>query len=46
MWHTYTDDKVDRAAVALKMLYLSDLRDLQDEVNEVIQLAQEYTANP
>ena len=32
--------------MVLKMLHLSDLRELQGDVNALISLAQEYTANP
>lgn len=30
----------------LKMLYVEDLRELQDEVNDLLVLCQERTANP
>eukprot|EP00598_Pedospumella_elongata_P016963 CAMPEP_0184990128 /NCGR_PEP_ID=MMETSP1098-20130426/31087_1 /TAXON_ID=89044 /ORGANISM="Spumella elongata, Strain CCAP 955/1" /LENGTH=233 /DNA_ID=CAMNT_0027515263 /DNA_START=30 /DNA_END=731 /DNA_ORIENTATION=- len=42
-----TQDKiVNQVALVMKMLYLSDLRDLQNEVNSLLVLVQEYTANP
>lgn len=40
------DVLLDQAAVVLKMLYLFDFRELQDDLNNVIILGQEYTANP
>jgi RLL motif containing protein 1 len=40
------DTVLDQAAVVLKMLYLFDFRELQDDLNNVIILGQEYTANP
>lgn len=40
------DVQVDRAAAVLRLLYIDDLRELQTQVNEVIALTQEYTANP
>ena len=32
--------------LTLKMLYLSDYRDLQNDVNALVVTAQEFTANP
>jgi len=40
------DKIVNQVALVMKMLYLSDLRDLQNEVNSLLVLVQEYTANP
>jgi hypothetical protein len=37
---------VNKVALVLKMLYLSDFRDLQNEVNALLVLVQEFTANP
>jgi hypothetical protein len=41
-----TDAVVNKVALVLKMLYLSDFRDLQNEVNSLLVLVQECTANP
>lgn len=42
-----TKDKVvDRVARALTMLYVTDLRDLQNDINDILVSAQEFTANP
>lgn len=40
------DEIVNKIALVLRMLYLSDFRELQNEVNDLIVLGQEYTANP
>lgn len=40
------DEGVDRAARLLYVLYVEDLRRLQDQVNGCIAKAQEFTANP
>ena len=40
------DDVLNRLAVVLKMLHLDDFRDLQTDLNALIALGQEYTANP
>lgn len=40
------DKLVNDVAKVLKMLYVSDFRELQDEVNDLIVLCQEHTANP
>jgi hypothetical protein len=37
---------VDRVARALRMLYVADLRELQNDVNDMLVAAQEFTANP
>ena len=42
----WLDKIMDEVAVVLRMLYLSDFRELQNEANELIVLGQEYTANP
>jgi len=43
---TTDDAMVDQAAKLLKMLYLTDLRNLQSAVNNILVTAQEFTANP
>lgn len=40
------DAVVDRVARALTMLYVADLRDLQNDINDILVSAQEFTANP
>lgn len=40
------DKVVNQIAVVLKMLHLADLRELQSDVNSLVVLCQEYTANP
>jgi RLL motif-containing protein 1 len=40
------DHDVNQAAIVLKMLYLSDFREMQNDLNALIVLGQEYTANP
>lgn len=40
------DPALDKAVAVLRMLYVSDLRDLQDRVNELIVSVQAYTADP
>ncbi len=40
------DGMVDRISVVLKMLYLADLRDLQDAINDIIVSAQRFTGDP
>ena len=44
--HMSADDIVNRLAVVLKMLYLADLRELQTDLNSLMVLGQEFTANP
>mmetsp|Transcript_4638 Transcript_4638/g.6380 ORF Transcript_4638/g.6380 Transcript_4638/m.6380 type:complete len:257 (-) Transcript_4638:219-989(-) len=43
---TTEDPLLDQAAKLLKMLYLTDLRHLQNSVNTILVTAQEFTANP
>ena len=40
------DSVVNQIAVVLRMLYISDFRELQNDLNALIVLGQEYTANP
>jgi len=40
------DRELNQAASLLRLLYVADLRKLQDEVNTLISQMQEYTANP
>ena len=40
------DATLDRAAVILRMLYVADLRELQDAVNDILVTVQEFTAQP
>jgi len=40
------DEELNKAASLLRLLYVADLRKLQDEVNALISQMQEYTANP
>ena len=40
------DDVVNQVALVLKVLHLIDFRDVQNSVNEIISLSQEYTASP
>ena len=40
------DELVNQVALILRMLYLSDFRELQNDLNALIVLGQEYTANP
>jgi len=40
------DHTVDLASRLLRMLYVSDLRDLQNDVNAILVVTQEFTANP
>lgn len=41
-----TDPVVDRVARALTLLYVSDLRELQNDINDILVSAQAFTANP
>jgi RLL motif containing protein 1 len=43
---TTHDQATDQASAILRMLYLLDLRELQDSVNDILVLVQEFTANP
>lgn len=40
------DEAVDQVSKVIKMLHLFDLRELQNDLNALIVLGQEYTANP
>ena len=40
------DKIVNQVSLVLRMLYLSDFRDLQTEINSLLMLVQECTANP
>lgn len=40
------DDIVNKISLVLRMLYLEDFRELQNDVNCLIVLGQEFTANP
>lgn len=40
------DPQLNRLITVLKMLHLDDFRDLQTDLNALIALGQEYTANP
>jgi RLL motif-containing protein 1 len=40
------DAVVDRAIVAMRMLYVADLRELQDGANEILEAVQEFTSDP
>ena len=40
------DELINQIAVVLKMLYIWDFRELQTDLNAMIVLGQEYTANP
>lgn len=44
--HKTQDPDVDKVLLVLRMLYLLDMRELQTELNSLIVLGQEYTANP
>jgi hypothetical protein len=39
-------ENVNKVALVLRMLHLSDLKDLQIDLNSVIVAGQEHTANP
>jgi RLL motif-containing protein 1 len=41
-----TEKSLDLAAIVMKMKYILDLRELQNEVNGVLAKAQEFTADP
>ena len=43
---THTDPVVDQVARALTMLYVTDLRELQNDINDILVSAQQFTANP
>jgi len=40
------DELVNKIGIVLKMLHYSDLRELQNDLNALLVLGQEYTANP
>ena len=40
------DELINQMSVVLKMLYLWDFRELQTDLNALIVLGQEYTADP
>ena len=40
------DVRLDAAAALLRMLYVADLRELQDAVNDILITVQEFTADP
>jgi len=40
------DAIVDKAVCVLRLLYINDLRDLQNHINDMLVYMQEYTANP
>ena len=41
-----TEPMINKIALVLRMLYLSDLHDLSIDINSLLVLVQEYTANP
>jgi RLL motif containing protein 1 len=41
-----TDIVLKQVSIIIRMLYLSDFRELQNDLNSLIVLGQEYTANP
>jgi RLL motif-containing protein 1 len=41
-----SDEIVNQLSVVMKMLYLFDFRELQNDLNSLIVLGQEYTSNP
>ena len=40
------DEVIDQVSKVIKMLHLFDFRELQNDLNALIVLGQEYTANP
>lgn len=45
-FEAYADPVVTRAATILRMFYVSDLRELQDTTNDILNSLQAYTADP
>ncbi len=43
---TTGDNEIDNAAKCLRLLYISDIKELQMSINTIIEYIQEYTANP
>jgi hypothetical protein len=42
----FSDEIVNKIALVLKMLHLYEYRELQNDLNALIVLGQEFTANP
>jgi len=43
---TTGDPNVDYAALVMRLLFIAEQRDLQTTINEILNLVQEYTADP